>query len=71
MHMQEEIKQALRKLGGLFPNEGINIEVNYYFNCRENRRTFSVYIPSVGVSRDFNTLDDAVKNIIKRGGKDA
>jgi hypothetical protein len=71
MHMQEEIKQALRKLGGLFHNEGINIEVNYYFNCRENRRTFSVYIPSVGVSRDFNTLDDAVKNIIKRGGKDA
>lgn len=70
MDNSEEIRAALHKLGALFPTDGINIEVNYYFNCRENRRTFTVYVPSAGAVVGRNRLEDAVREIIKKGGKE-
>jgi hypothetical protein len=69
--MENEIKAALRTLGAAFPDDPINIEVNYYYRCRENRRTFTVYVPSIGAAREENKLADAIARIMKMGGKDA
>ncbi|MFA5378318.1 MAG: hypothetical protein WC455_21370 [Dehalococcoidia bacterium] len=69
--MEGQIKKAMHDLGTAFPDDPINIEVNYYYRCRENRRTYTVYVPSIGAAREENKLADAVARIMKMGGKDA